>query len=233
VVFCEMTEAQEKLYEETKAYYRNQIIDNIENQGMSKSQILIIQGLTKLRQIANHPGMCTEDYSGGSAKFETVLEMHDNALGKEHKILIFSQFVKHLSYYKGEFQQQAMPFTYIDGTTKDRQQQVEAFQKTEDIRTFLISLKAGGTGLNLTAADYVFILDPWWNPAVEQQAIDRAYRIGQKNNVFVYKFITKNTVEEKILQLQQKKMDLAENLISTDDGFVKSLTKEDINSIFS
>lgn len=232
VVYCEMNEAQEKLYEETKSYYRNQIIDHIDNEGMGKSQILIIQGLTKLRQIANHPSMCTEDYKGGSSKFDTVLEIHSNALGEEHKILLFSQFVKHLSFYKAEFEKTKLPFTYIDGATKDRQQQVEAFQKTEEIRTFLISLKAGGTGLNLTAADYVFILDPWWNPAVEQQAIDRAYRIGQKNNVFVYKFITKNTVEEKILMLQQKKMDLADNLINTEDGFVKSLTKEDINSIF-
>lgn len=233
IVYCEMTEEQEKLYEETKAFYRNQIIDNIDNEGMGKSQILIIQGLTKLRQIANHPGMCTENYKGGSSKFETALDMHSNALGEDHKTLIFSQFVKHLYYYKTEFQKEGVPFTYIDGTTKNRQEQVEAFQKKDEIRTFLISLKAGGTGLNLTAADYVFILDPWWNPAVEQQAIDRAYRIGQKNTVFVYKFITKNTVEEKILLLQQKKMDLAENLISTDDGFVKSLTKYDINSIFA
>lgn len=233
IVYCEMTEVQEKLYEETKSFYRNQIANNLENDTLGKSSLLILQGLTKLRQIANHPGMCQEDYDGGSSKFNTAIEMHENILKEEHKVLIFSQFVKHLQYYKESFDSNKQAYTYIDGSTKNRQQQVENFQDNELIKTFLISLKAGGTGLNLTAADYVFILDPWWNPATEQQAVDRAYRIGQKNNVFVYKFITRNTVEEKILLLQQKKRDLADNLISTDENFVKSLSKEDIENIFS
>jgi SNF2 family DNA or RNA helicase len=125
-----------------------------------------------------------------------------------------------------------MNYAYLDGTTKDRQGQVDLFQNNEDVKIFLISLKAGGVGLNLTAADFVFILDPWWNPAIEAQAVDRAYRIGQKNTVFTYKFITTNTVEEKILNLQKNKQKLASDLITTEESFVKNLSRDDIQSIF-
>ncbi|MFN8437007.1 MAG: SNF2-related protein [Cytophagales bacterium] len=232
IVYCDMTEEQEKLYEETKSYYRNEIANNIETEGIGKSAILILQGLTKLRQIANHPAMCVDDYSQGSGKYDMVIDMHENVTQEDHKVLVFSQFVKNLAFYKEYLEKEKQTFTYIDGSTKNRKEQVDEFQNNEQVKTFLISLKAGGTGLNLTAAEYVFILDPWWNPAAEQQAIDRAYRIGQKNNVFVYKFITRNTVEEKILLLQQKKKDLADNLISADDSFIKTLTKEDIDNIF-
>jgi SNF2 family DNA or RNA helicase len=158
--------------------------------------------------------------------------MMQSALGEDQKILIFSQFVKHLSIFKEYLDKEKIKYAYLDGSTKDRQGQVEDFQHTEEIRIFLISLKAGGVGLNLTSADYVFILDPWWNPAIEQQAIDRAYRIGQKNKVFTYKFITKNTVEEKILNMQRGKQKLANDLITTEESFVKNLSKEDIKSIF-
>lgn len=229
--YSKMNEEQEKEYEEVKSFYRNKIMSEIESKGMNKSQIILLQGLTKLRQIANHPKMVDENYTGSSGKLDDALEMLTNAISKKHKILIFSQFVKHLALFKAELTKRKIDFAYLDGATKMRQQEVESFQENEDLRVFLISLKAGGLGLNLTAADYVFILDPWWNPAIEAQAIDRAYRMGQKNTVHTYKFITKNTVEEKILKLQQHKKALANDLISSEDSFVKSLSKEDIEEI--
>ena len=233
VYYCGMSDEQEKKYEETKSFYRNKILDEIDTNGIGKSQIVLLQGLTKLRQIANHPQLVEEDYAEDSGKMNDVLRMLQNAIDKGHKILIFSQFVKHLAIFKKYLKEQKMDFAYLDGATKDRQAQVEKFQNNEDLRIFLISLKAGGLGLNLTAADYVFILDPWWNPAIESQAVDRAYRMGQKNTVHTYKFITKNTVEEKILKLQNAKKQLADELISTEDSFVKSLSKEDIEDILS
>lgn len=229
--YSQMTDEQEKEYEEVKSFYRNKILTEIDSKGINKSQILLLQGLTKLRQIANHPKMVDPDYEGSSGKLNDVKEMLQNAIAKKHKILIFSQFVKSLQIFKAELKALDIPFAYLDGSTKDRQAQVETFQENDDLRVFLISLKAGGLGLNLTAADYVFILDPWWNPAIEAQAVDRAYRMGQKNTVHTYKFITRNTVEEKILRLQGHKKNLANDLISSEDSFVKSLTKEDIEEI--
>jgi SNF2 family DNA or RNA helicase len=176
--------------------------------------------------------MVDENYTGDSGKLEEVTDMLKSALSKNHKILIFSQFVKHLAILREFLFKEGLEYAYLDGSTKERQGQVELFQNNDDIRIFLISLKAGGLGLNLTAADYVFLLDPWWNPAVEAQAVDRAHRIGQKNIVFTYKFITKNTVEEKILNLQRNKQKLAGDLITTEESFVKHLSKEDIQSIF-
>lgn len=231
VQYSTMTAMQEEKYEEIKNYFRNKILDKIEHEGIRKSQLLLLQGLTALRQIANHPKMIDKDYMGDSGKLEDVTHMLVNAIGKKHKILIFSQFVKHLSILRSYLDTKGIDYAYLDGSTKDRQQQVERFQQDEALKVFLISLKAGGVGLNLTKADYVFILDPWWNPAVEAQAIDRAHRIGQENRVFTYKFITKNTVEEKILRLQQNKMKLASELITTEESFVKNLSKEDIASI--
>jgi SNF2 family DNA or RNA helicase len=232
IKYCDMTKTQEAEYERVKSEYRNMIIDSLEEKGVSGSQMLLLQGLTKLRQIANHPKMVDEKYEGDSGKLEDMLYMLRSALSENHKILIFSQFVKHLSIVREYLFKEGLEYAYLDGSTKERQGQVELFQNNDDIRIFLISLKAGGLGLNLTAADYVFLLDPWWNPAVEAQAVDRAYRIGQKNKVFTYKFITKNTVEEKILNLQRNKQKLAGDLITTEDSFVKNLSKEDIQSIF-
>lgn len=232
VQYCSMTEEQEKEYEKVKSNYRNLILDSIEEKGIGGSQILLLQGLTRLRQIANHPVLAESEYVDGSGKMEDVTHMLDRALAEDHKILIFSQFVKHLQLYVDYFKKEKIPFCYLDGSTKDRQKEVDEFQNSTEKKVFLISLKAGGLGLNLTAADYVFLLDPWWNPAIESQAIDRAYRIGQKNNVFTYKFITRNTVEEKILLLQQNKLKLAQDLITTEESFVKNLSKDDIRSIF-
>ncbi len=232
VRYCQMSEEQESEYEKVKSFYRNQILEEIELKGVGSSQFLVIQGLTRLRQIANHPRLVDQDFAGSAGKFEEVVETLEEGVANGHKILVFSQFVKHLSLFREYLDQKQLKYNYLDGSTRDRQEQVEEFQNNEDIRIFLISLKAGGTGLNLTAADYVFLLDPWWNPAAEAQAIDRAHRIGQTNTVFTYKFITKNTVEEKILLLQKAKLKLAGDLISTDEGMVKHLTKEDITNLF-
>ncbi|MBK0404233.1 DEAD/DEAH box helicase [Adhaeribacter sp. BT258] len=231
--YCQMTEEQEHAYEETKSYYRNKILKSIEEHGANKSQFMLLQGLMKLRQIANHPFMADPNYEGESGKLKEVIRMTRNVVAKGHKVLIFSQFVKHLDLVRQALNEKKISYTYLDGNTKDRQAQVDRFQKDTSIQVFLISLKAGGVGLNLTAADYVFILDPWWNPAVEAQAIDRAHRIGQQNTVFTYKFIAKNTVEEKILALQGKKIQLVTDLISTDETVIKSLTKEDIENLLS
>ncbi|MBL6449743.1 DEAD/DEAH box helicase [Fulvivirga sp. 29W222] len=233
VQYSDLTPSQEKEYDKVKSYYRNKILENIEMQGLNKSQLLLLQGLTKLRQIANHPKMVDLEYNGDSGKMQDVILKLDNAIRDDHKILIFSQFVKHLSILAEHLKEKHIDFAYLDGSTKDRQAQVERFQNDSSLKVFLISLKAGGLGLNLTKADYVFILDPWWNPAIEAQAVDRAHRIGQENKVFTYKFISKNTVEEKILALQKHKRKLASELITTEESFVKSLSKEDIESLLS
>ena len=231
IKYCSMTPEQEKQYEEAKSYYRNKILDTIETYGVKKSHFILLQGLTKLRQIANHPVMVDENYIGDSGKHEDITIMINNAIGENHKILVFSQFVKHLSIICKFLNENRIRYAYLDGSTKDRESQVKLFQEDEKVCLFLISLKAGGLGLNLTKADYVFLLDPWWNPAVEQQAIDRAHRIGQENRVFTYKFITKDTVEEKIIALQNHKLKLATDLITTDESFFKELTADDIKSL--
>ena len=233
IQYSSMTTQQEDRYEEAKNYYRSKILDQIDLHGVQKSHFMLLQGLTKLRQIANHPSMVDEDYPGDSGKMQDVTHMLQNAVSKGHSILVFSQFVKHLRLLRKFLDGKKMEYAYLDGATKDRMEQVQRFQTDDKLRIFLISLKAGGVGLNLTKADYVFILDPWWNPAIEQQAVDRAHRIGQENRVFTYKFITRDTVEEKILALQQRKVQLADNLITTEESFVKNLSKEDINSLLA
>jgi SNF2 family DNA or RNA helicase len=232
VKYCEMSEAQKDYYEKEKSAFRNKIFDVIQKDGVQKSHMILLQGLTRLRQIANHPLMVDEMYEGDSGKFEDITYMIQNALGENHKVLIFSQFVKHLDLVRSYFNTNNIPYAYLDGSTKDRQAQVEKFQAENKINTFLISLKAGGLGLNLTNADYVFILDPWWNPAAEAQAVDRAHRIGQKQKVFTYKFIARNTVEEKILKLQASKLQLAKNIVTIEENFMKQLTADDISNLF-
>ncbi|GAB3573245.1 hypothetical protein GCM10027578_34010 [Spirosoma luteolum] len=228
ILFCDMTPDQAEQYEEAKSYFRNLILERIEEEGMARSQMVVLQGLTKLRQIANHPRLVDADYDGDSGKLSDMLMRLETAMTEHHKVLVFSQFIKHLNVVRQYLKEKNIRFAYLDGSTTDRQSQVELFQTDETVKLFLISLKAGGLGHNLTAADYVFILDPWWNPAIEAQAVDRAHRIGQQKTVFTYKFITKNTVEEKILALQRAKQQLAGSLITTEENFIKSLTKEDI-----
>lgn len=231
VKYSTMTAEQDEAYEEVKSYYREKIIEGVHESGTTNRQFTLLRGLTQLRQIANHPRLTQKDYSGGSGKLEDIMHMVRSAVSEGHKVLIFSQFVRHLAIVKEFLQEEEIRFSYLDGSTTNRQEQVDAFQQQQDIKAFLISLKAGGVGLNLTAADYVFLLDPWWNPAVEAQAIDRAHRIGQENKVIIYKFITRNTVEEKIMALQNKKTALAGELIGSEESFVKNLSKEDITAL--
>ncbi|MGD1843475.1 MAG: DEAD/DEAH box helicase [Thermonemataceae bacterium] len=233
IYYCEMTDLQKEYYEQVKSEYRNQILEQIEQQGVAKSQFLLLRGLTQLRQIANHPYLVDTTYDGHSGKLEEILDKLAFLVQKGHKVLIFSQFVKHLSLLREYLDYQELPYAYLDGSTKNRQEQVDKFQQESQIQIFLISLKAGGVGLNLTAAEYVFILDPWWNPAIEAQAIDRAHRIGQKQTVITYKFIVKDSVEEKILALQGAKQRLAQELITAEEGFMKNLTQEDILLLLS
>ena len=228
VQYSTMTPEQEKRYEEVKSVYREKIFNLIETEGLGNSRFMILEGLTKLRQLANHPRMIEQGYQGDSGKHEDITHMLENALAEGHKVLVFSQFVKHLDIVRQYLKAKKIDFAYLDGSSTDRKEQVDRFNKDENLKIFLISIKAGGLGLNLTEADYVFILDPWWNPAVEAQAVDRAHRIGQKKKVFTYKFITRNTVEEKILMLQQRKLKLTTELITTEESFMKQLSKEDI-----
>jgi SNF2 family DNA or RNA helicase len=231
--YTNMTPDQEKKYEEIKALYRERILNEIEKQGLNNSKLTLLEGLTRLRQLSNNPRMADQNYKGDSGKMEDLSHMIENAILEGHKLLIFSQFVKHLDLVREMLKSKKITYCYLDGSSVDRKEQVDRFNKDESVRVFLISIKAGGLGLNLTEADYVFILDPWWNPAVEQQAIDRAYRIGQKKKVFTYKFITRNTVEEKILQLQKRKQKLSDSLITTEETIIKTLTREDIELLLS
>lgn len=233
LIYCDMSEEQAKRYETTKSAYRNDLLINGEQNALAQKQIQLLQGLTALRQLANHPAMIDPHYNADSGKLENVLYTLDNVLKGGHKVLIFSQFVRHLDLMKRELDKAHISYAYLDGSTRNRGDVVAEFQENDTLKVFLISIKAGGVGLNLTQADYVFILDPWWNPAVEQQAIDRTHRIGQKKKVFIYKFISKDTVEEKILALQQRKQQLASSLITTEESFFKSLSKEDIKELLS
>lgn len=234
VIYSNMTEQQAEAYEKVKSFYRNEILKSIKEVGLHKSQLTILQGLTKLRQIANHPVLVQPDFEGQSGKFDELIARAETAKQEGHKVLIFSQFVKQLDLYKSWFNEKGWEYCYLDGSlsNEQRQREVAKFQQGK-INYFLISLKAGGVGLNLTEADYVFILDPWWNPAVEQQAIDRSHRIGQTKTVFTYKFITKDTVEEKILALQQKKKDLANSIITTEESFIKTIDVDEIIDLLS
>lgn len=235
VHYCDMTEAQEEVYEKLKAGFRNEILESIQKNGLVRSQMLLLRGLTILRQVANHPSMVQAEYSDSSGKFEEAMRMLKNALHEGHKILVFSQFVKHLRLVKERLLQEQITHYYLDGQTprEERMQLVNQFNKSSEVKVFLISLKAGGLGLNLTAADYVVLLDPWWNPAVEQQAIDRSHRIGQKRTVISYRFITKNSVEEKILSLQQRKKNISDSLVSAEQSLVKQLNFDEIKAILS
>ncbi|MCC3154029.1 SNF2-related protein [Hymenobacter sp. BT770] len=229
--YCPMTEEQAHAYEETKSFYRNKILRNLDEHGPASTQFLLLQGLTRLRQIANHPRLADDTYTHESGKLREVLRMIRNVVAEGHKVLVFSQFVQHLSLVRAALDERQLAYAYLDGATRDRPAEVARFQEDDNLKIFLISLKAGGVGLNLTAADYVFILDPWWNPAVEAQAVDRAHRIGQQRPVFTYKFITQGTVEEKILALQRRKLALVSELIATDEAVIKHLTRADIEEL--
>ncbi|MES2430301.1 MAG: SNF2-related protein [Bacteroidota bacterium] len=236
ILFCEMEKEQRKIYDAYRNSYRDKILGTIDEQGIDKSQLTILQGLMKLRQICDSPAILNEEdkYPNHSIKLDELAREISENIG-EHKALIFSQFLGMLSLIREKLKEQNIPFEYFDGSTSstDRQKAIENFQNNDECRVFLISLKAGGVGLNLTAADYVYIVDPWWNPAVEQQAIDRTHRIGQTKNIFAYRMICIDTIEDKILQLQERKRKLASELISDDTSFVKALSKADVEYLFS
>ena len=236
ILWCEMESKQRAIYNSFRDDYRNNIMKKIEEEGFNKAGIYILSGLTKLRQICDSPAILNEEeaYPNVSVKIDELMrEIEENS--SNHKALVFSQFTSMLGLIGKELTKRKTEFYYLDGSTKaaDRQKAVADFQANEHVKIFLISLKAGGVGLNLTAADYVYMVDPWWNPATEQQAIDRTHRIGQQKSVFAYKLICKDSIEEKILQLQQKKKSLSADLISDENGFVKKLTKDDVAYLFS
>lgn len=232
ILWCEMGAEQRKVYDTFKEHYRLKLLKQIEEEGVSNAQVHILEGLTKLRQICNSTALADKktDYGTSSIKLD---ELTRNIKSKvaQHKILIFSQFVGMLQLVKQRLEEEGILFEYLDGRTKNREERVDNFQNNDSIRVFLISLKAGGTGLNLTEADYVFLIDPWWNPAVENQAIDRCYRIGQKKNVFAYRMICKDTIEEKIVLLQDKKKAVADDVIRIDRES-KSFNSEDVKLLF-
>jgi non-specific serine/threonine protein kinase len=233
VIYSDMEPGQRKYYNRLRDYYRGLLLGMVESKGIDNSRMKVLEGLLRLRQVCNHPALVDKQFRGESAKFELLLETLETLRSENHKALIFSQFVEMLRILRMELDRRKIKYTYLDGSTQDRQGQVDIFQSDQRIPFFLISLKAGGVGLNLTAADYVIHIDPWWNPAVEMQASDRTHRIGQEKPVFVYKLIARDSVEEKILQLQDRKRNLVDQLITTEKNFLKSLTAEDVNVLFS
>ena len=235
-IYCAMQEDQRRLYDELRLHYRDSLLGTIQEQGIAKSKMHVLEALLRLRQAACHPALLNRgDEEEAYAKLEFLIPHLTELVAKKHKSLVFSQFTSMLSIVRQHLDSAGIEYEYLDGQTRDRQQRVANFQENDDCRVFLISLKAGGLGLNLTAADYVFLLDPWWNPAVEAQAIDRAHRVGQTKNVFAYRMICRDTVEEKIAELQKKKRDLADAILDGGDqkSILKDLSVEDLELLLS
>jgi len=232
-VYCELEGEQKKLYQELRDHYRQTLLGKIDDKGIGRAKLQILEALLRLRQAACHPGLIDKSRLGNeSAKLDTLLDQLESVVSEGHKALVFSQFTSLLAIVCERLTEAGITYEYLDGKTRNRQARVDRFQTDPKCPVFLISLKAGGVGLNLTAADYVFLLDPWWNPAVEAQAVDRAHRIGQTRQVFTYRLIAKDTVEEKVLLLQEHKKDLANAIIHADEGMVKSLKREDLEILF-
>lgn len=233
-MLTELSEGQKMVYQSYLENIRSELNSEIEETGIERNQIRILAALTRLRQICCHPSTFIENYQGGSGKLDLLMEIIPDAIANEHRVLVFSQFTSMLRIIESELKDLEIPYFYLEGSThtKDRNEYVKRFNNGEG-KVFLISLKAGGTGLNLTGADTVIHYDPWWNPAVEDQATDRAYRIGQLNKVHVMKLITKGTIEEKIYKLQRKKKELSDSVISSKEVFINTLTKEELEELFS
>jgi non-specific serine/threonine protein kinase len=232
IAYCELTDEQRDFYLQVLDSTKEELFKSIEQNGLEKSRLSIFSARLRMRQICCHPRLYDKNVIS-SGKFEKLKAMLEEIIAEKHRILLFSQFVDMLDIVKAWLDKEGIKYEYLTGKTKDRQGAVERFNTDPTIPIFLISLKAGGTGLNLTGADYVIHYDPWWNPAVEDQATDRAYRIGQTKKVFVYRLITKNTVEEKIQKLKTIKRNLVDSVISVDRNITKSLTMDDIREIFS
>jgi superfamily II DNA or RNA helicase len=233
-IFCDLESKERKRYAELRDYYRARLLRNGAAEGSGQFKFQVLEALLRLRQAACHPGLIDkEKLDEPSAKVDTLLAQIDQVLEENHKALVFSQFTSLLAIVRRRLDSLEIPYVYLDGRTRDRQARVEQFQNDPNMKLFLISLKAGGLGLNLHAAEYVYLLDPWWNPAVEAQAIDRAHRIGQTRQVFAYRVITRDTVEEKVLELQQSKRDLADAIISADNSLLHNLTRDDLELLLS
>ncbi|MDR2287051.1 MAG: DEAD/DEAH box helicase [Prevotellaceae bacterium] len=230
-VYCDMSDEQSEYYEIEKSKIRNNLISGEFIADPQKIQFIALQGLTRLRLLANHPRFVDEDYTGSSGKFEQVIMYIEGLIAENHKVLIFSSFVRHLSLFSEYFDSQNRKYAWLSGTTVDREHEISRFLNEDDINCFFISLKAGGVGLNLSVADYVFILDPWWNPAAEMQAISRSHRLGQSKNVMVYRFISTKTIEEKIRHLQESKSKLADKFVTSANP-LNIMNKEEIEELF-
>ena len=230
----EMTGEQLKIYLSYMQSAKKQAKEEIEANGIANSQIKILALLMRLRQICCHPGLFIENYEGESSKLNQCMEIVKDAINGGHKILLFSGYSSMFTYLEREFKKENIKYFKLTGQTKveDRMDLVNEFNNNDDIKVFLISLKAGGTGLNLIGADMVIHYDPWWNLSAENQATDRTYRIGQKRNVQVYKLITKNSIEEKIYNLQERKAKLAEDMLSMNETFISKLSKDEIMDLF-
>jgi superfamily II DNA or RNA helicase len=233
-ILCELEPKQRKLYDELRDHYRNTLLDRIAREGIAKSKMHVLEALLRLRQAACHPGLIDKKRTNeASAKLDLLIPQLIELFEEGHKVLVFSQFTSFLAILREQLDKEKLEYVYLDGKTRDRQARVEKFQTDPDCKLFLISLKAGGLGLNLTAAEYVYLLDPWWNPAVEAQAIDRAHRIGQTQQVFAYRIIARDTVEEKVMALQNTKRDLADAIINADNSLIRNLAKEDLELLLS
>ena len=233
-LYCELEAEQRKLYDELRDHYRQSLLKTIEAVGMNRAKIQVLEALLRLRQAACHPGLIDKKKTvDDSAKLELLFPYLLEANEGGQKTLVFSQFTSFLAIVRVMLDGAGIAYEYLDGKTRNRQEKVERFQNDPNCKLFLISLKAGGVGLNLTAAEYVFLLDPWWNPAVEAQAIDRAHRIGQTKPVFAYRIIAKNTVEEKVLELQKTKRDLADAILNADNSVISNLKREDLEMLLS
>ncbi len=236
ILWCEMASEQRLVYEQYKNYYRDKLLSKIDEVGMKNAGIYVLEGLLRMRQICDSPELLKDEEveTKQSVKIEELLrELKENT--GNHKVLVFSQFTEMLKLIRTELEKEKISFLYLDGSipAATRKKWVDQFQTDDTVKIFLISLKAGGVGLNLTAADYVYLVDPWWNPAVEEQAIDRTHRIGQANKIFAYRMICKDSVEEKIMKLKERKKGISTELISEEKGFVKKLTRDDVEFLFS
>lgn len=233
VLYCEMEEEQRKVYDTYRHEVRKQLLENMDEQSLGVNKFTILPEILRLRQLCNSTSLLSsqEGYGSYSIKVDVLLE-HIMEKHQNHKILVFSQFLGMLDLIASKLDENCIKHIKLTGATLNRQELVEKFEQDDETRVFLISLKAGGVGLNLVSAEYVYIVDPWWNPAVENQAIDRAYRIGQTKKVFAYRMVCSNTIEEKIQLIQQRKQTLADDIIQTEEGFVKNLTKEDLVNLF-
>ena len=233
-IYVELEPEERAQYDELRDHYRASLLNRIAIDGMNKSRMHILEALLRLRQAACHPGLIDKErVTETSSKLDVLVPRLLELAAEEHKVIVFSQFTSFLSILRTRLDEEGLPYAYLDGRTRDREAKVQQFQNDPNCRAFLISLKAGGLGLNLTAAEYVFLLDPWWNPAVEAQAIDRAHRIGQTRRVFASRLIARDTVEEKVLELQRTKRDLADAIITGDNASVRNLRREDLEVLLS